>query len=138
MDLPSQFQAFLGSVVLGMFFVFLYQVFNRIFFRLHATWIRFFFESLFFLLLAYLYFRFLFWVCYGKLNLHYLLALGIGAFIYLQFYSPFILRFMEEKNKKIKNSLFPMLSFLKKRYNKLKARKGRKKYGRRKKEPPHH
>jgi len=105
MSLKQQFQVFIGTIFLTLFACFLYSVFNRLFYKKHSTFIRFIFESIFFILCFYGYFRFIVYVCHAKLNIHYLLAALLGISFYYSFYSCYVNRYLENKAIKINNKI---------------------------------
>ncbi len=141
MTLFQQFQVFVGSIVIGMLFSFLWSVFNRIFYGLQGKWVRIPFETIFLSLLALIYFLFLHRINGGILNLHYFLALIIGVLLYLKFYARNINIWLEEIAIKLKlKILVPLkkrygilVSKIKKILTNIKKRRAAKRDGKRKK-----
>lgn len=128
MDISQQFQVFLGSIVLGMLFLCLWSLFNAFFYKLKKSIIRLPFETLLFILLAYLYHLFLVAICDGILNIFYPLALLIGCFIYQKFYSPRITPYFNKLVKVISKFIKSLYNKAKRFYNKTKSKR-RKKHG---------
>lgn len=109
MSLLEQFRVFIGTIVISMFFCFIYSIFNRLFYKFHKTIIRFVFETILLILMLYIYFLFLVLICDAKLNIHYLLAALIGVYIYCSFYAFYFNRYLEIKAKYLyKKYLLPI------------------------------
>ena len=133
MSLFQQIQVFLGTIALTMIFMALYGAFNRLFYRWHGKMMRLLVEIPFFLLLAYIYFRFLVWICHAQLNIHYILAIGIGAFLYQRFYAFSINLYYEKIARFLNRKIFsPIHRFFSRYYAIIKKRwKWGKKHGKR-------
>ena len=106
MSLKQQFQVFIGTIVISMFYCFIYSVFNSVFYKKHKTIFRFVFELPLFLAFVYIYFIFLVCVCDAILNIHYSLAVFLGVFIYQKYYAKHINMYLDIKLSKIKKRFY--------------------------------
>lgn len=137
MSLFQQIQVFLSSIVIAMAFCALYGAFNRMFYRWHGKIKRWVFELLLFLLFAYLYFRVLVLICQAQLNIHYLLALAIGVFLYQRFYAFYVNLYYEKIAILIKKHVFsPLRKQMQKIHVIIKKRREKRKHGKRKEKKP--
>lgn len=127
MTLKTQFQVFLGSIVLGMLFLFLWSLFNAIFIKYKKSIIRLPFETLFFIGVAIIYYVFLIKICEGVLNIFYPLALFVGAGIYQKFYAPRINPYLDLFIKKCKKFIKELSKPFRVLYNKIKVKTKRRK-----------
>ena len=139
MNLFTQAQVFIGTLVLSMFYLFLYSVYNRLFYRWHGKIIRYFLDIIFFSACAYFYFLFLVHFAKGQLNLHYLLAGWLGLFFYQKFYVKFVHMWMEKKMKWLDKKIGEPLSHAILKFRAIMKKKKRGiVHGRRKKETSNH
>ncbi len=137
MSLLQQIQVFLSSIAIAMFFCALYGAFNRIFYRWHGKIRRWVFELLLFLLFAYGYFRVLVILCQAQLNIHYLLALFIGVYLYQRFYAFYVNLWYEKIAIKINKHFFsPLRKQMQKIHVIIKKRREKRKHGKRKEKKP--
>jgi len=111
--LIQQFQAIFGSLILGVVFLLLWAIFNRIFLKFKGKIIRFPFELLFFTLITLIYFYFLIKVNDGKFSFYFLIFLLVGAGLCYKFYLGAFLMLLEKCLIKIKVKLAKIKIFKK-------------------------
>ena len=130
MPLQTQFQAVIGSIVIGGLMLFTWTIFNRIFYSKKIWYIRLVFETFLFLFLAYIYYSFLSYFTSGIFNIFYYLALIVGGLIYLKFYAAPFETFFESIAKSVENIIVKTIRLKIKKINdrlKLKLRKKKRK-----------
>lgn len=93
--LERQFQSIVLSILFGMFFMFIYSIFERIF-RKSFFLIRLPFELFLFLCLSFLFFKLNVRVNEGLLHIYIPLFIVLGCFIYQKFYYKKVLRVFEK------------------------------------------
>lgn len=101
MSLFSQFQAFIGSIVLGWISSLLWIFIETFIKDIKPKILRIFIETPFFIIVFYLYDLFLIHFIDGVLNVFYLFAIVIGVYFYFRFYNKYFSSFFN----KIKNIL---------------------------------
>lgn len=129
MSLFSQFQTFIGSLFLGSFFLFVWTLFNRIFYSRKLMIIRIPFEICLFLFFSKIYYIFLCEFGYGLFNIFYLLALMLGMYLYYRFYAyPFELFFEKVAISLKRTIIIPFELKIRKIRDKFKNRRKQKKH----------
>ncbi len=115
MSLSQQFQIIIFSFLFGIFFLAVYDLFNRLFYKIKGKFVRFVFELILFSLLSTIYFFILFVINDAVLTIYLPLSLIIGGLFYFKFLSFPLLKLYESIIKSIKNKFRPYyLSILKK------------------------
>ena len=139
MTLFNQFQTFIGSIILGMLFSFIWSLFNRVFYSKKLFIIRLIFVIALICSLTFTYYIFLSRFGHGIFNVFYVLALFLGLILYYEFYAyNFEVLFEKAASSLYKTIIYPIKLKKKKFRDKLKSRK--KKHGKKssiKKSQPH-
>lgn len=94
-SLERQFQSIVLSISFGMFFMFIYSLFYRLFSK-RNFFIRFPFELLLFISLTYLFYIFNIYVNEGILNIYIPLFVVIGMILYKVFYDKYIMKYFNK------------------------------------------
>ena len=105
MSLFSQFQAFIGSIVLGWVSSLLWIFIETFIKDIKPKIIRLFIETPFFILVLYTYDLFLIHVIDGVLNVFYFLAIIIGIYLYFKFYNKYFSSFFNKIKDLIKTKI---------------------------------
>lgn len=135
MGLFAQFQTLIGSVIFGSVSLFVWTLFNRIFYSKKILWLRVPLEIALFCLLSYLYYLFLSIYSSGVFNIFYIPALLFGCYLYYRFYAyPFEVFFEKTAGALDRALLLPIRLKRQKFRAKLKERKERRKARRVKKD----
>ena len=106
MSLLIQFQLFIGLMVITFGICFVILIFNNLFYSKKVIVIRFIFESILYMLFAYLYYAFIGKFASGRLNLFYILSIFMGGFIFFKFYYRVIDIYLKDKICKIKTKIY--------------------------------
>ena len=127
MDLFSQFQTFIGSIVLGFIFALFFSFFNRLFFKRKHKIIRFILETCLFCSFSYLFYVFLSRYYLGVFNLFFVVALFLGWYLFYKYYAYYFEVFYEKIFFSLSKAFLTQKLKIKTRYDKLFKR--RKKHG---------
>ena len=101
MDLLSQFQGVLGSLMLGGLFLFFFQVFQSLLKHKYLMLIWYIFQTIYFFGFAFGYYFFLCEYTFGIYNFFFTLSLILGALLYLIFYQKGVKRILDPVKEKI-------------------------------------
>ena len=122
-SLERQFQSIVLSIAFGMFFMFIYSLFDRLF-KSVKFYFRLPFELILFLCLTYLFFILNVYVNEGILHIYIPLFIFVGFFLYLKFYSKYIMKWFEKVLKLIKQKVVDKIKLeFKKIYDIIKLKK---------------
>lgn len=116
MSLSQQFQIIIFSFLFGIFFLAVYDLFNRLFYKIKGKLVRFVFELILFSLLATIYFFILFMINDAVLTIYLPLSLILGGLFYFKFLSFPLLKLYESIIKKIKNKFRPYYLSISKKF----------------------
>ena len=94
-SLEFQIRIVVLSFLFGLFGMFLYSIFNRIFFYKKRKFIRFILEPLFFLLLTVFFYYLNYKVSLGHQTIYIPLFILLGILVYQMFYAKYFLKFIE-------------------------------------------
>lgn len=122
-SLERQFQSIVLSIAFGMFFMFSYSLFDRLF-KNTKVYLRLPFELTLFLSLTYLFFILNVYVNEGIIHIYIPLFIFMGIIIYHKFYSKYILRSFENVLNFIDKKILDKIKLeLKKIYDIIKRKK---------------
>ena len=92
-SLERQFQSIVLSFSFGMFFIFIYSIFDYLFSK-YKWFVRLPFESVLFLTMTSIFFKLNVYVNEGLLNIYIPLFMIIGFLIYIKFYRKYIIKIL--------------------------------------------
>ena len=123
MSLSQQFQIIIFSFLFGIFFLAVYDLFNRLFYKIKGKFVRVVFELILFSLLSTIYFFILFIINDAVLTIYLPLSLIIGGLFYFKFLSFPLLTLYESIIKKIKNRIRPYYLSISKKFAIMKEKR---------------
>ena len=85
MNLSSQFEVILASLLFGILFMIIYECINTFMYYKKGKLIRFIVETIYFLFMSLLFFLIMLKICYASLNIFIPLFIILGIILYISF-----------------------------------------------------
>lgn len=116
MSLIDQFEIIIFSFVYGIIFISIYDLFNRLFYKIKGKLIRFVLELTLFSILSIVYFFTLFLLNDASLSIYLPISLILGMLFYYKFVCFYMLSLYENIIKSINNKLDPVKVYFRKKF----------------------
>lgn len=127
MEILNQFELILLSFFYSIFFMFIYDLFNALFYKQKGKIIRFVFELILFILATLLFFICMLIIYNGKFNIFIILFLILGIILYVYLLQPFVLKYYSYLININKNKLLHFKLSIKSKFDIIKMNRRKKK-----------